>query len=146
VNGDGTYNAGVIVDFEMSTTLHADGRVNGSFRHSTVLSGMPIEFVGRVTCVAHDAVNNRAWIAGVVVENNSTHPSFTTAIHQVGRDIWFRVVDYGAGGSGTPDRSTFVGFEGGAGIVTSAQYCDERPWPDDDARTNALLSGNLIVR
>ncbi|NIU75387.1 MAG: hypothetical protein GWN71_17950, partial [Gammaproteobacteria bacterium] len=49
-------------------------------------------------------------------------PGFQEDVHQPGRDIWFRVVDYGEGENATqPDRSTFVGFEGDAGIITSAE-------------------------
>lgn len=146
VNGDGTYDAGVIVDFETNAIVASDGSARGSFRHTTALGGLPIEFVGTVTCVGHDPINNRAWIGGIITENNSTHSSFVGDIHQPGRDIWFRVVDYGNGGSGTADRTTFVGFEGSAGIITSAEYCSTKPWPEGDARTNALLSGNLIVQ
>ena len=145
VNGGGSYNAGVIVDFAMNGIVHGGGNVSGSFRHTTASEGFPIEFIGQVTCIGHDPVNNRAWIGGIITANNSTHPGFTGEIHQVGRDIWFRLVDYGNGGSGVADRTTFVGFEGSADIITSLEYCDTKPWPDADARTNALLTGNLIV-
>jgi hypothetical protein len=148
--GGGVFDAGVPVQFSFSAGGFADGSAVGALHFSTDLGGLAIEFRGRVTCMAVDPGTNRAWIGGVVTANSSTHPGFTTAIHQVGKDIWFRVVDYGDGASGVADRTTFVGFEGGGGIQTSAEYCLLRIWPgppDDvpDARTGPLLSGNLTV-
>lgn len=119
----------------------------GSARHSVELGGELVEFHTNVTCLTVDAVNGRAWIAGTIARNNSTHPSFTGAAHQPGRDIWFRVVDYGEGSTASqPDRATFVGFEGSAGIITSEEYCTTQPWPDGDERTNPVTAGNLQVR
>lgn len=150
-NGNGVFNAGVLVTFSMTTVLFADGTATGEAFHHTVLGGNVIEFRTRVTCAAIDPATHRAWIGGVITENNSTHPSFTAARNQVGRDIWFRVVDYGNGGSGPADRSTFVGFEGDAGIPTSAAYCLARLWPGPptdpvDARTNPVTEGNISVK
>ena len=82
-----------------------------------------------------DRPRRRAWIGGVITKNRSTHPSFMTTRHQVGHDIWFRVVDYGSIHSTVSDRTTFVGFEGDAGFPTSQSYCDGMPWPDNDERT-----------
>jgi hypothetical protein len=145
--GSGMYDAGVIVEFSMSAHQKADGRALGEFRHRTELGGLVIDVSGRVTCVAVDSANRRAWIGGVVTENNSEHPSFTGAIHQVGRDVWFRVLDSGEG-QGDPDRTTFLGFEGAAGIVTSAEYCEAQIWPNDppNDRTSPLTAGNIQVR
>jgi hypothetical protein len=95
--------------------------------------------------VAVDAGEGRAWIGGVVTQNNSTHPNFTTEIHDVGRDIWFRVLDSGEGSSEAPDRATFVGFEGGGGIITSQEYCEAQIWPAGNARTVGQASGNIQV-
>jgi hypothetical protein len=144
--GGGMYNAGVIVQFSMSANQKADGTAHGQFHHKTVLGGLVVDFSGEVTCMAVDSENHRAWIGGVVTENRSEHPSFTTAIHQVGRDIWFRVLDNGQGNGSEPDRTTFLGFEGGGGIPTSAAYCAERIWPDGNARTSPLTNGNIQVR
>jgi hypothetical protein len=113
------------------------GGAFGWFRHHGTVQGQTFDFTGRVTCLSTDPVNNRAWIGGVVTRNNSTHPLLTTPVHQVGRDIWFRVVDNGPVNSGVPDRTTFVGFET-AEIPTSAFYCATMPWPDNDARTWAV--------
>ncbi len=151
--GGGHFDAGVDVVFSFSA-IHsgANNDATGQMRFATVLGGLAIEFHGRVTCMAVDAVNNRAWIAGVVTQNRSEHPSFTTAIHQVGRDIWFRVVDYGEGANASQaDRTTFVGFEGGGGIPTSEAYCIARIWPGPptnpvDARTGPITEGNIQVR
>jgi len=149
--GGGTFDAGVVVHFSYNATGFADGSAVGSLHFATVLGGLPIEFKGKVICMAVDQENNRAWIGAVVTENRSTHPSFTMAIHDPGRDVWFRLVDYGNGGGGTADRTTFLGFEGAAGIITSQEYCEAKIWPGPpedvvDARTGPLLSGNLVVR
>lgn len=144
--GGGYVVIGLQASFSFNAIGRADGSTTGQFFHSVELGGQLIEFKGRVTCLTVDAENHRAWIGGVVTANNSEHPSFTTPIHDVGDDIWFRVVDYGEGARAAEDRSTFVGFEGGADIITSEQYCEEQPWPADDARTNELTHGNLKVR
>jgi hypothetical protein len=133
------------MQFGFSAILHGNGRATGSFHHRGVLEGLDIDFKGRVTCLSVDPVNHRAWIGGVVTANRSTHPGFTTSIHEVGDDIWFRVVDYGPGQSDAIlDRTTIVGFESAA-IPTSQFYCDTLPWPDDDARTWEV-TGNVTVR
>ena len=66
--------------------------------------------------------------------------------NEVGDDIWFRVVDYGEGQDAQADRSTFVGFEGNAGIITSREYCDAQIWPEGDARTGPVTDGDIQVR
>jgi hypothetical protein len=151
-NGDYAYNqalpgslGGGAVDIAvtMSTIIHKDGSPSGSFRHSTMIQGQLVEWEGVVTCATFDKVNKRAWIGGVITANNSTHPSFMSAVQAPGKDIWFRVADLGNGGSGTADRSTFVGFEGGGGIITSDQYCTAQIWPNN---ANPVVSGNLMVK
>ena len=144
--GGGGYLIGDLqVSFSFNAIGRADGSATGRFFHSVELGGQLIEFTGRVTCVTMDAENGRAWIGGVVTANNSEHPAFVTEIHEVGDDIWFRVLDNGEGAGAEPDRSTFVGFEGAADIITSAEYCAVQPWPAGDARTNPLNFGNLQV-
>jgi hypothetical protein len=146
--GGGHYDLGVIVKFSMSANQKDDGTASGEFHHKTELNGLVIDFSGRVTCLSVDSANGRAWIGGVVTQNRSEDPRFTTAIHQVGRDIWFRVLDNGEGGGAAPDRTTFVGFEGGGGILTTAEYCAARIWPNDppNDRTSPLTAGNIQVR
>lgn len=146
--------------FAFSAMQAADGSARGQLRYTLEVSGLAglgladglIDFHGEVTCVSHDPANNRAWVGGVVTANRSTQPDFRDgAIFQVGKDIWFRVVDYGEGAAASqPDRTTFVGFEGGGGIITSQEYCDAQIWPgppedDPDARTNAVVVGNIQV-
>lgn len=145
--GGGHYLIGGSLDvsFSLSAKQKADGSANGRFRQSVILADQLIEFHGRVTCVTVDSVNHRAWIGGVVTKNNSEHSSFTLDIHQPGRDVWFRVLDSGEG-NGDPDRSTFLGFEGGGGIITSQEYCDAAIWPDDNERTSPVTQGNIQVR
>ena len=132
------------VEFALSAVAMADGRASGQFHQSLVADGLLIEFHGEVICMSVDAVNGRAWIGGVITENNSTDPAFQGVIHQPGRDIWFRVLDAG-NDSGAVDRTTFLGFEGSGGIFTSEEYCETMPWPDANARTHPVTSGNIGV-
>lgn len=109
-----------------------------------------MEFTGRATCLSFDPVNNRAWIAGTIVENRSTNPAFRVdTLHLPGMDIWFRVVDYADAAVAEADRSTVFGFRGSAGIKTSLEYCLTKPWPDTptrDARTFPVLTGDIKVK
>ena len=134
------------VAFSFSATQKESGVANGQFRMSAELGGLPIDFHGEGICLAVDSVNSRAWVGGVVTQNNSEHPSFTTPIHEPGKDVWFRVLDNGQGGDSDMDRSTFLGFEGGGGIITSEEYCELQIWPDDNARTSPVIQGNIQVR
>jgi hypothetical protein len=109
-------------------------------------AGFTVDFSGEVTCMAVDPVNHRAWIGGVVTENRSDDPNHGLEIHQPGSDVWFRVVDYGEGAAAQPDRSSVYGFEGAAGVTTSAEYCALQLWPAGDVNTFELLEGNLQVR
>ena len=134
------------IKFSLSTVQDGNGNASGRFRQSLVLGGLLIDFKGRVTCLAVDSENGRAWIGGVVTHNFSEHPAFQTDINEPGDDVWFRVLDSGEGSGADPDRTTFLGFEGGGGIITSEEYCEAQIWPDDNARTNAVTQGNIQVR
>ncbi len=134
------------VGFSFSAKQKMDGTANGQFRFSAELGGSPIEFHGEVICVTVDSANGRAWVGGVVTQNNSEHPSFTGEINEPGRDVWFRVLDSGEGGDSDMDRSTFLGFEGGGGIITSEEYCEAAIWPDNNDRTSPVTQGNIQVR
>jgi hypothetical protein len=145
-SGGGHYSLfGLDVQFGFTTVSLPDGRASGRF-HVTADEGggLLIDFSAHVTCLAVDPVNHRAWIGGVITKNASTDPDLLTDIQQPGHDIWFRVLDAGEGASAT-DRTTFTGFEGSAGIQTSAQYCAARLWPADNARTWPV-TGNVSVR
>lgn len=148
---NGTYGvAGTTVTLELNAKQKEGKSAKGNFRQTLVFQGLLIDFVNEVTCMAVDPDNGRAWIGGVVTENNSDNPNFQREIHQPGKDVWFRVLDTGKG-SAEPDRSTFLGFEGAAGIITSEEYCQKRIWPgppDDEpnARTNALIDGKITVK
>lgn len=123
-----------------------NGRVTGQLRYTLELFGEHVEFHGSVTCLTVDAANGRAWIGGVITKNKSVREPYASGeIFQPGKDIWFRVLDDGEG-SGTEDRTTFVGFEGGGGIITSQEYCDAAIWPDDNARTWPVTAGNIQVK
>lgn len=139
---------GLFIKFSMSDVQKsADGSASGRFRFSVVFQGELVEFHGRTTCLTVDAEHDRAWVGGVITRNNSTHPFFTQDVHDPGRDIWFRAVDYGEGADASQvDRATFVGFEGSAGIITSREYCDARIWPAGDARTRPVTQGDIQVR
>ncbi len=147
--GHGNYLIADTFDVSFATLAIAGshGFAFGRFRQSLIFQDLAVDFKGRVTCLAVDAENGRAWVGGVVTENNSEHPSFTTEIHQPGRDVWFRVLDTGPHNA-EPDRSTFMGFEGAAGIITSQEYCDAQIWPNDppNDRTNPVTSGNILVK
>lgn len=141
-SGSGQYNLnGLIVTFAFRAELEKNGKGEGAFTLSADEGdGLIVAFDGKVTCVSFDAVNHRAWIGGTVKDNRSTDPAFLTEIHKNGRDIWFRVLDVPGG-----DRSTFVGFEGAAGFITSEDYCAGQPWPADNARTWPVVSGGIAV-
>ena len=141
--GEGRYNlSGLIVRFEFAAVAQNNENAKGDFEIFTDEgAGLTISFEAKVTCLAVDPVNHHAWIGGTIKENESTDPDFLTDIHQKGRDIWFRVLDDPAG-----DRSTFVGFTGSAGFVTSADYCAGQPWPAGNARTWPVVSGGITVR
>ena len=119
-----------------------DGEIaEGTFVAKALFRGEQIIFHGEFTCLAIDGDAGRAWIGGVITSNQSeAQPWATGEIYEPGKDIWFRSLD-----SGDENRTTFVGFEGGAGIITSQEYCDTRPWPDDNARTNALTVGGISI-
>lgn len=125
----------------------ANGKVIGNFHHKLDTGNGTFDVRGKVTCLAFDPVNNRAWIGGVVTQNRSTDPAFQQPHHQPGHDAWFRVVDYGVGQQASqPDRTTFIGFENTPGIPTSAFYCATMPWPEPDLRTWPMTNGNIHVR
>lgn len=130
--------------FAFNAVQTGTGGVTGQLHYTLLFQGLHVEFYGRVTCFAVDQATHRAWIGGVVTANLSEHPSYTTPRTQVGRDIWFRVVDYGEGAAA--DRSTFVGFEGDRGIITSAEYCAVRLWVDGDVGTQPVTHGNIQVK
>lgn len=147
-SGSGTYSllGTTPADFEYAALTHENGNVSGELHVSTVFQGFVIDFTGDVICVTDDPANGRAWIGAVVTSNGSAHPSFTTPRTQVGKDIWFRVVDYGEGNGAPADRATFVGFAGDAGFQTSLEYCAGQPWPELDARTWEVTDGNIQVQ
>lgn len=135
------------VQFAFSAIQHANGRVMGNFHHALDTGEGTFDFKGEVTCLAFDATTKRAWIGGVITHNHSTDPFYQSSpVFEVGKDAWFRVVDYGEGENATqPDRTTFVGFENTPGIPTSEFYCATRPWPLGDARTHPVTEGNIQV-
>jgi len=139
VSGGGQF---VHPDFgAMKLTFHAirraDGTVSGRFQQHQPAFGFI--YKGDVTCFAIDPVNHRAWIGGVLTHSNDADP-----IAEVGDEAWFRVLDTGDNAA-DPDRSTFLGFEGGGGIITSEEYCQVKIWPDANARTWPLEQGNIVI-
>ena len=135
------------VQFAFSAIQHANGKVMGNFHHTLDTGAGTFDFKGKVTCLAFDPATNRAWIGGVITHNHSTDAFYQSdPVFAVGRDAWFRVVDYGEGENATqPDRTTFVGFENTPGIPTSDFYCATKPWPLGDARTHPVTEGNIQV-
>lgn len=145
--GGGRFLAASVVDvqFAFSAVLHGDGRASGRFH--MYRPDLETTYYGAVTCVSFDAANRRAWIGGVLTRVRTENPTvLASPEQQVGKDVWFRVVDYGEGRDAPPDRSTVMGFEGAAGFITSEEYCAGKPWPEGDARTWPVTSGNIQVR
>ena len=134
-----------IAEFSFSAVQHEDGTASGMFRMVRQRAGFNVDFTGTVTCLAVDPVTHRAWIGGVVVHNNSDDPNHTTAIHEPGQDVWFRVVDNGEGADTPADRSSVYGFKGAGGVQTSAEYCALRLWPAGEANAFELTQGNIQV-
>jgi hypothetical protein len=134
-----------LLSFSFNAKAKADGSASGQFRQVYESSDGSVDFQGTVTCVTFDPVNGRAWIGGVITKNNSTDPAVLTPIHEVGKEAWFRVVDYGEGQS-PDDRTTVLGFEGGLGIITSEEYCQLQLWREGDVGTWAVVDGNIQVR
>ena len=134
--------------FSFGASQKGDGDANGHFRLFVDFGGADgtADFDGTVTCMTSDPIHGRAWVGGVVTSNNSTSADFQTAIHQPGRDVWFRVLDSGEGSPPNGDRTSLFGFTGAAGFQTSADYCAGQPWPDANARTHPVTSGNIQVR
>jgi hypothetical protein len=145
----GQFFPGVPVQFGF-TAIQRDpsGDADGSYDFSTAVNGQAIKIHGRITCMTTDPANpNRAWIGGVITKNDSEHPLYTGPTSQVGRDSWFRVVDYGEGGNASqPDRATFIFVEPTGGFTSARAFCDSRLWFPEDRLTNPLLRGNIQVR
>jgi hypothetical protein len=134
------------VRFSFHAEQRQDGTAHGRFRQETTDDAGTIDIEGTVTCLSVDPIFNRAWIGGVVKRNASTDPSYALdPTTQPGQDVWFRVVDLDPATSAGADRSTFLGFAGSAGFLTSAAYCAGRPWPADNARTHAVTKGDIEV-
>ena len=124
------------VTFAFTAQRLPDGRVIGRFEQHQPAFG--VTYKGDVTCFAVDPVNRRAWIGGVLTQSDDPDP-----VALVGKDAWFRVL--GPDG-GDVARSTFLGFEGGGGILTSVDYCARQIWPDGNARTWPVEHGTITIR
>ena len=134
------------VQFSFNAERHQDGTADGQFRQETSDDAGTIDIQGTVTCLSVDPIFGRAWIGGVVKRNASTDPSYALdPTTQPGQDVWFRVLDSDPATGAGDDRSTFLGFAGSAGFLTSAAYCAGRPWPADNARTHAVTKGDIEV-
>lgn len=133
-------------EFSFTANNLPNGETTGQLRYVLELFGEHVEFHGEVTCLTVDEDEGRAWIGGDITKNLSVREAYADGeIFQPGKAIWFRVLDAGEGDESV-DRTTFVGFEGGAGIITSQEYCDLAIWPDDNARTWPVTAGNIQVR
>ncbi len=148
VTGDYVANIGASTPiygaYNLNGRTDRNGASSGEFTFFAPTSAGTIDFAGRVTCLYVDNALKRAWIGAVITRNSSTRAAYdgTQEIHRVGHDVWFRVADRSPGGSGEPDRTTFLGFEGSGGIATSADYCALHLWGNDGA---GITSGNLTV-
>jgi len=136
VGGGSFLYAGIIpMQFSFGVARFADGSAAGSFHHFYVADGFTYDFWGAVTCATFDSVNHRAWIGGVLTKVTSTDPAVGLF---PGDDAWFRVLDSPDG-----DRSTAMGFV--PLFESSEAYCLQQPWPDDNARTHPVTSGQIKV-
>src|SRR5688572_15454 len=145
----GQFFFGVPVQFAF-TAIQRDpitGDADGRYHFSSIVNGLAIAIHGRITCMTVDPENpGRAWMGGVITKNESEHPLYTGPTSQVGRDSWFRVVDYGEGASASqPDRASFVFVEPTGGFASAQDFCDSKLWFPGDRITNPLLSGNIQV-
>jgi hypothetical protein len=146
-SGGGYYDiAGLPVRFAFSAVQTSGGKAAGQFNiFADEGGGLTVDVAGAVICMTEDPVNHRAWIGALVTRNTSTDPDLQTDIHEVGDDVWFRVWDAGEGSGASPDRTSFTGFKGAAGIQTSPEYCAARIWPDNNARTWPVTAGTISV-
>jgi hypothetical protein len=138
---------GGYADFQFVAHGRADGTASGHFRQSRMRNGNLVEFSGEVICLTMDpAFPGRARIGGIVTENNSTDPGFTTANHVVGAHVWFRVTDGEAGGDAA-DASTTYGFKPTL-VDNSPAYCalpfTGLPWWNPGS-IFPLLRGEIVV-
>lgn len=124
------------MQFSFSAVAHADGSASGSFHHAYFDGTFTYQFWGTVTCVTFDTAAGRAWIGGVLTMVRSDDPDMGLG---PGDDAWFRVLDSADG-----DRSTTMGFVGI--IPSSEEYCRLQIWPDGNARTHPVTSGQLQIR
>jgi hypothetical protein len=137
VTGGGSFLFGgsIPMQFGVSAITLPDGSTTGAFHHSYSDDVASYQFFGTVTCLAVDEATGRAWIGGVLSKVITDDPDVGLA---PGDDAWFRVLDRPDG-----DRSTAMGFVGA--IPSSEAYCSEMPWPDDNARTHPVTSGQVTV-
>jgi hypothetical protein len=144
----GQFFFGVPVQFAF-TAVQRDpsGDAHGNFHFSTTVDGLAIDIHGRITCMTTDPANpGRAWMGGVITKNTSEHPAYTGPTSQVGRDSWFRVVDYGEGASASqPDRASSIFVEPTGGFTSARAFCEAQLWFPEDRFTNPLLHGNIQV-
>ena len=137
VTGGGWFLFGgsIPMQFSFSAVVKADGSTAGSFHHFYTDDVGTYEFWGEVTCLTYDADQHRAWIGGVLTKVASTDPDVGLV---PGDDAWFRVLDSPDG-----DRSTAMGFVGI--FPSSLEYCRLQPWPDNNARTHPVTSGQITL-
>jgi len=130
------FGGAIPMQFSFSAVLQPNGTAVGSFHHFYSDDVGTYEMWGNVTCLAFDTSLGRAWIGGVLTKVTTNDPEFP---FRAGDDAWFRVLDSPDG-----DRSTAMGF---VGVIPSSQaYCDLRIWPDGNARTHPVTSGEIVVR
>ena len=136
------------VEFNFSAVQRTgSGDADGNFHFASSPEGKALDIHGYITCMTTDPANpGRAWMGGVITKNESEHPTFVGDTKEVGDDAWFRVVDYGEGGSAQPDRTTNIFFEPTGNFHSAREFCDSLLWFPDDRVTNPLLDGNIQVK
>ena len=128
--------AGTIpMQFGFSAIQRGDGTTAGSFHHAYTDDVGSYQFFGKVTCLAYDEATGRAWIGGVLTNVITNDPDVGL---EAGDDAWFRILDSEDG-----DRSTAMGF---VGVIESSEaYCAMKIWPDGNARTHPVTSGQVVL-
>lgn len=138
VTGGGWFLFGgaIPMQFSFAGVQRGDGTATGTFHHFYTDDVGTYEMWGAVTCLAFDPESGRAWVGGVLTKVSTTDPEFTLG---PGDDAWFRVLDSPDG-----DRSTAMGFVGAIG--SSEEYCELQIWPEGNARTHPVTSGQITVQ